>query len=123
MFCLRGLQALPWSIEQTQSFFQRKQAPVGWDLRSSPQGFIMLAIKRAQKIIKADITAPFSKLLANLIVSLETDQEFEIKQLFSLSYENFELVMEILKEWRIDRYYIGKAKTFALAYHANTITT
>jgi hypothetical protein len=70
----------------------------------------MLAIKRAQKIIKADITAPFSKLLANLIVSLETDQEFEIKQLFSLSYENFELVMEILKEWRIDRYYIGKAK-------------
>ena len=98
-------------------------SPFGFGLAIITTRITMLAIKRAQKIIKADITAPFSKLLANLIVSLETDQEFEIKQLFSLSYENFELVMEILKEWRIDRYYIGKAKTFALAYHANTITT
>ncbi len=32
MLCWRGLQALPWSIEQTQSFFQRKQAPSGLGL-------------------------------------------------------------------------------------------
>jgi hypothetical protein len=82
----------------------------------------MQAIKKAKKIIKNDISLPFAKVLSGLIVSLETDDEFDIKQIFDLPNDEFELVLEILKEWKIDRFYMGKAKTFAAAYFAKHLT-
>jgi hypothetical protein len=82
----------------------------------------MRAIKKAEKIIEKDITKPFAKLLAQLIVSLESDDLFQVKQLYDLSPVEFDLVIDILKEWRIDRHYMGKSKTFAAAYYASALT-
>ena len=81
----------------------------------------MRAIKKAEKIIEKDITKPFAKLLAQLIVSLESDDLFQVKQLYDLSPVEFDLVIDILKEWRIDRHYMGKSKTFATAYYASAL--
>lgn len=81
----------------------------------------MRAIKKAEKIIEKDITKPFAKLLAQLIVSLESDDLFQVKQLYDLSPVEFDLVIDILKEWRIDRHYMGKSKTFAAAYYASAL--
>jgi hypothetical protein len=32
------------------------------------------------------------------------------------------LAIQVLKDWRIDRFYIGKAKAFDTATHAQTIS-
>jgi hypothetical protein len=82
----------------------------------------MRAIKKAEKIIEKDITAPFAKILTHLILSLESNDDFHIKDLYELSPEEFDLAIEVLKEWRIDRHYMGKSKTFAAAYYASALT-
>ena len=79
----------------------------------------MHAIKKARKIIEKDASKPFAKILSKLILSLETEEHFQIKQIYDLSHSEFELVIEIIKEWRIDRHYMGKSKTFAAAFYGN----
>jgi hypothetical protein len=81
----------------------------------------MHAIKKARKIIEKDASKPFAKVLSKLILSLETEENFQIKQIYDLSHSEFELVIEIIKEWRIDRHYMGKSKTFAAAFYGNAI--
>ena len=77
----------------------------------------MRAIKKAEKIIEKDITAPFAKILTHLILSLESNDDFHIKDLYELPPEEFDLAIEVLKEWRIDRHYMSKSKTFAAAFY------
>jgi hypothetical protein len=45
-----------------------------------------------------------------------------MRQLYDLPQDEFDFAMQILKEWRIDRHYTGKAKTFDAAYHAHAVT-
>jgi trimethylamine:corrinoid methyltransferase-like protein len=82
----------------------------------------MRAIKKAEKIIEKDITKPFARVLSQLIVSLESEDVFHIRQLYDLPPEEFNLAIEVMKEWRIDRHYMGKSKTFAAAYYASALT-
>ena len=85
----------------------------------------MQAIKKARKIIEKDVSKPFAKpfakTLSKLILSLESEEDFQIKQLYNLGPAEFDLVIEIIKEWRIDRHYMGKSKTFAAAFYGSTI--
>ena len=64
----------------------------------------MQAIKKARKIIEKDVSKPFAKTLSKLILSLESEEDFQIKQLYDLAPDEFDLVIEIIKEWRIDRH-------------------
>ena len=82
----------------------------------------MQAIKKARKIIEKDVYKPFAQLLSKLIVALESEENFQLRQLYELNPSEFDLVIEILKEWRIDRHYMGKSKTFAAAYYASALT-
>jgi hypothetical protein len=75
------------------------------------------AIKKARKIIEKDISKPFAQLLSKLIVALEAEENFQLRQLYELNPSEFDLVIEILKEWRIDRHYMSKSKTFAAAFY------
>ena len=79
----------------------------------------MRAIKKAKRIIEKDPALPLAKFLTSLILSLETNNEFPMRQLYELPLDDFDFALEILKEWRIDRHYMGKAKTFDVAYHAH----
>lgn len=81
----------------------------------------MHAIKKVRKIIEKDASKPFAKVLSKLILSLETEENFQIKQIYDLSHTEFDLVIEIIKEWRIDRHYMGKSKTFAAAFYGKAI--
>lgn len=81
----------------------------------------MRAIKKAKRIIEKDPSQPFAKFLTTLVLSLETQTEFPTKQLYELSIDDFDFALQILKEWRIDRHYMGKAKTFDVAYHAQVL--
>jgi hypothetical protein len=77
----------------------------------------MQAIKKARKIIEKDISKPFAQLLSKLIVALESEENFQLRQLYELNPSEFDLVIELLKDWRIDRHYMSKSKTFAAAFY------
>lgn len=70
----------------------------------------MLAIKKARKLIESKPTDEASVTLADLVLALETEQSYPLHRLYDLDYKRFELAMEILAEWRLDRYYASKLK-------------
>jgi len=41
--------------------------------------------------------------------------DFPIADIYELDLDRFNLAMEILQEWRLDRYYAGKAKLFDIS--------
>ncbi len=83
----------------------------------------MRAIKKAKKLIEKSPDQAYSKVLSQLVLSLESEAVFPIKQLYDLPQEEFDFAIQILKEWRIDRHYMGKAKTFDAAYHALSMSS
>lgn len=75
----------------------------------------MNAIKKARQFIEADSLSDSAKTLARLVRALESDEKFELGELYKLDYDQFQLGIDILKEWRLDRYYMGKAQLHALS--------
>jgi len=82
----------------------------------------MRAIKQAKKLIEQNPNSAVGQTFSKLILSLESDIEFSVKDLYSLDTAEFDLAIEVLKDWRIDRFYIGKAKAFDTATHAQIIS-
>jgi hypothetical protein len=76
------------------------------------------AIKEARKLIAKDPFQPSATTLADLVLSLESRVPFQLERLYELDLNHFELAVEILKEWRLDRYYAGKAKLYDFAVQA-----
>lgn len=79
----------------------------------------MNAIKKARKLIVQRPTDDDSVILSRLVLSLETDLPFNLGQLYALRLSNFELALEVLDDWRLDRYYIGKARLFDVSWQAH----
>ena len=79
----------------------------------------MRAIKKVRQQIVSKPNSASAKIFSNLILSLESDCSFTLRELYELSLTDFELAITLLEEWRLDRYYIGKAKAFDVAYQAN----
>ncbi len=82
----------------------------------------MRAIKKVRQQIVTKPNSVSAKIFSNLILSLESDCSFTLRELYELSLTDFELAITLLEEWRLDRYYIGKAKAFDVAYQANDQT-
>lgn len=70
----------------------------------------MNAIKTARKIIQSAGDEPSSSMLAKLVAALETEGHFDLGLLYGSDLKTFELALEMLRDWRIDRYYLGKMK-------------
>lgn len=81
----------------------------------------MNAIKRARRFIEQVPQDPAAQVLSGLVLALETEHSFQISDLYGLDLEHFELAIEILKEWRLDRYYAGKAKLFDLSLQVSEL--
>ncbi len=75
----------------------------------------MNAIKEARKLIAKDPFSEPAQTLADLVLSLEADTPFQLERLYALGLNDFELALQILKQWRLDRYYAGKAKLYDFA--------
>ena len=82
----------------------------------------MRAVKKLKKIIQDSPQSTQSKIYTKLILMLETDEDNPIKDLYRLDQDEFELAISLLKEWRIDRFYVGKSKVFDVAFHANELS-
>jgi len=82
----------------------------------------MLAIKKARKLIEAKPTDEASQTLAELVLALETEASFPLHALYKLDYKRFELAMEILAEWRLDRYYASKLKLIDASHQVQELS-
>ncbi len=81
----------------------------------------MNEIKKARRLIEADPQTDAAKTLAALVRALESEEKFDLGDLYKLSYDNFNLAIDVLKEWRLDRYYSGKAKLHDLSVQVATL--
>lgn len=75
----------------------------------------MNEIKKARRLIEADPQTDTAKILASLVRALESDEKFNLGDLYKLNFDHFHLAIDVLKEWRLDRYYSGKAKLHDLS--------
>jgi hypothetical protein len=81
----------------------------------------MRAIKKVKKFIEHSPESTAGLVYSRLILSLEAEEDFRIKELYKLNAHDFELALELMRDWRIDRFYIGKAKAFDMATHASDL--
>ncbi len=82
----------------------------------------MRAIKEARKLIERAPQTLAAQTLSRLVLSLEKQSPFSISEIYALNYDEFNLALEILQEWRIDRYYASKVKLFDVSTQATGMT-
>jgi hypothetical protein len=75
----------------------------------------MNAIKEAQKFIAKHPESDAARTLAQLVLTLESTEPFPLEKLYALDLDRFDLALDILKEWRLDRYIAGKSKLYDLS--------
>lgn len=81
----------------------------------------MKALKKARKLIETRSDTPEAITLSALVVALESEEPFSLKDLYQLDYDDFELALDVLKEWRLDRYYMSKVRLLDMSVHLDEI--
>ena len=75
----------------------------------------MNAIKKARKLIEAKPDSDAAKTLASLVRALESDEQFDLSEMYKLDYDSFDICIEVLTDWRLERYYLGKIRLHDLS--------
>ena len=75
----------------------------------------MNAIKAIRKHLEKNPEAPSSKALARLVAALAEEKPYSLADLYSMDYDAFEMALELLRDWRLDRYYAARLKLFDFA--------
>lgn len=65
----------------------------------------MNALKKARQLIQKKPLDPSARTLSTLITALESDTAFDLGSLYQLPYDDFQLALALLADWRLDRYY------------------
>jgi hypothetical protein len=73
---------------------------------------VLNAIKQIRKYLEKDPSSESAKILARLTAALAEEEEFSLAELYRLNYEAFHLAIDLLKDWRLDRYYAARIKLF-----------
>lgn len=82
----------------------------------------MNSIKAARKLLAGAPTSEAAKTLARLVLTLESDEVFDLGRLYALDLEGFQLALDILEEWRVGRYSAGMAELFILSGQVNRMS-
>lgn len=80
------------------------------------------AIKEARRFIARRPEDDNARILASLVLALESDRSFELITLYQLDYKSFDLAIEVLREWRLDRYFASKAKLLDLSLQVDELS-
>jgi hypothetical protein len=75
----------------------------------------MNAIKSIRKHLEKHPDAPSSKALARLVAALAEERTYSLAELYEMDYQAFEMALDLLKDWRLDRYYAARLKLFDFA--------
>jgi hypothetical protein len=81
----------------------------------------MRTFKKIRRLIESDPLSEEARVLAALVTALEGDTAFSVKDLYSLDEKHFDMAIQLLSDWRLDRYYLGKAKVFDMALQAKEV--
>ena len=77
----------------------------------------MDAIKKINKYMAAEATTPSvsARTLADLIISLESEESFTVVRLYLLEDDLFLLSLELIKEWRVNERHPEKTQALEIA--------
>lgn len=78
----------------------------------------MNAIKAIRKHLEKHPDDPSSKALARLVAALAEEKTYPLSELYAMDYDAFEMALELLRDWRLDRYYASRLKLFDFALNA-----
>lgn len=81
----------------------------------------MRTIKKIRRLIEQEPLSSEARVLAALVTALESENSFTVKDLYTLNNNHFEMALQMLSEWRLDRYYFGKARVFDVALQAQEL--
>jgi len=70
------------------------------------------AIKQIRKYLEKNPSTESARALAELAAALAEERDYSLAALYRLNYEEFNLAIELLKDWRLDRYYAARIKLF-----------
>lgn len=59
--------------------------------------------KIERRILKSPDEAA-SQIFVELIKALDQKQAFNLAAIYNLDYDDFQLILDVLKDWRLDRY-------------------
>lgn len=65
----------------------------------------MYILEKFRREIEKHSSNASGQILAQLLEALEKREAFHLNKLYSLSYSQFELAMELLEAWRLARHY------------------
>jgi hypothetical protein len=71
-------------------------------------------IKELREYLREKRTNPSAKVLARIAVALADEREFPISELYRLPLHEFELAIGLMRDWRLDRYYVARMRLFDL---------
>lgn len=83
----------------------------------------MLAIKKARKLIESNPSDPAAQTIAALVLALESETHISVTELYKLDNKRFELALEILDEWRLDRHYANKIRLLDSSNQAQALAS
>jgi len=69
----------------------------------------MFAIRKLEDYLRSSASPSTARELNRLLDALRQEREFPLSSLYEIDYEAFELAVEALRDWRVDRYYAGPA--------------
>ncbi len=69
----------------------------------------MFAIQKLENYLSTSARPEAARELTRLLQALKQEAEYPLSSLYELDFEAFELAVEALRDWRIDRYYAGPA--------------
>jgi hypothetical protein len=70
---------------------------------------------------RAGPCVPLVGALSQLVLALEGQQGFEIKELYELDFDSFDLALQLLVEWRLDRHFSAKFRLMDISLAAQDL--
>lgn len=61
-------------------------------------------LKKIEKRILKNPDEPASQVFRELVKALDQKEDFNLATIYELDYDDFKLAMEVLQDWRLDRY-------------------
>lgn len=72
----------------------------------------MNAIKQVRKFLLAQPESLAAVSLSRLAAALARESDYPLNELYELDADAFDLAIELLRDWRLDRYYAARIKLF-----------
>jgi hypothetical protein len=70
------------------------------------------AIHDIRRYLSDHSDSPSAQVLSRLPATLSKEESLPLSELYALDWESFELAIDLLRDWRIDRYYADRTNLF-----------